>query len=68
MTALDHPLDWHLNLFWAVTIRNASEGVFGEPLRKAGTVLRPWIVPITVICYLIVAIIAQFRLDVLAHL
>ncbi|MEP6842287.1 MAG: vitamin K epoxide reductase family protein [Pseudolysinimonas sp.] len=55
-------------LFWAVTIRNLAEGVYGGGLRRVGTALRPWIIPITVISYLIVAVVAQLRLDVLAHL
>jgi uncharacterized membrane protein len=54
--------------FWYVTIRNLAEGVYGGGARRVGAVLRPWIVPITVVSYLIVAVIAQLRLDVLAHL
>ena len=55
-------------LFWVVTIRNAAEGVFGAPLGRVGAALRPWIIPITVISYLVVAIVAQLRLNLLAHL
>lgn len=55
-------------LFWVVTLRNASEGVFGSALSGAGRALTPWLVPITVACYLIVAILAQVRLDVLRSL
>jgi uncharacterized membrane protein len=55
-------------LFWVVTIRNLAEGVYSEPARRVGAALRPWIIPITVISYLIVAIIAQLQLDVLGHL
>jgi uncharacterized membrane protein len=55
-------------LFWVVTLGNAGAGVFGQRLTGAGKALMPWIVPITVACYLIVAVLAQLRLDVLGNL
>ncbi len=55
-------------LFWAVTIRNAAAGLYGEPLRKVGSALQPWIIPITVASYLVVAVIAQVQLNVLSFL
>jgi len=55
-------------LFWVVTLRNAGAGVFGSRLVRVGHALTPWIVPITVACYLIVAVVAQVRLDVLGAL
>jgi uncharacterized membrane protein len=55
-------------LFWVVTLRNAAEGVFGSGLRKLGDRLMPWVVPITVACYLVVAVLAQLRLDVIRSL
>lgn len=55
-------------LFWTVTIRNAAEGVYGTALTRVGAALRPWIIPITVISYLIVAVVALLQLNVLAHL
>jgi len=55
-------------LFWTVTIRNAGEGIFGAALTRVGAALRSWIIPITVISYLVVAVIAQLQLNVLAHL
>jgi uncharacterized membrane protein len=54
-------------LFWVVTLRNAREGVFGGRLTRAGDALMPWVVPITVACYLVVAVLAQVQLDVLRH-
>jgi uncharacterized membrane protein len=51
-------------LFWVVTLRNAADGIFGDPLRRIGDRLLPWIFPITIACYLIVAVLAQVRLDV----
>jgi uncharacterized membrane protein len=54
-------------LFWVVTLRNAREGVFGKGLRRPGAALMPWIVPITAACYLVIAILAQVRLDVIGH-
>lgn len=55
-------------LFWYVTIRNLADGVYGGGARKLGAALRPWIIPITVISYLVVAVLAQLQLNVLAHL
>ncbi len=52
-------------LFFVVTLRNAREGVFGARLTGAGRALTPWVVPITVMCYLTVALLAQLRLDVI---
>ena len=52
-------------LFWVVTFRNAAEGVFGDRLRHAGDALMPWIVPVTVASYVVVAVLAQLRLDLL---
>jgi uncharacterized membrane protein len=51
-------------LFWVVTLRNAAEGVFGSALERLGRALRPWVVPITVFCYLVVALVAQVQLDI----
>jgi uncharacterized membrane protein len=55
-------------LFWVVTLRNAADGVFGTGLRAVGHRLLPWVVPITVACYLVVAVLAQLRLDVIRSL
>jgi uncharacterized membrane protein len=55
-------------LFWVVTLRNAREGVFGSRLTGLGNTLLPWVVPITVACYLVVAVLAQLRLDVIRTL
>jgi uncharacterized membrane protein len=57
-------------LFLVVTIRNLAEGRFGtdERVKRVGEALTTWIVPITVICYLVIAVLAQLRLDVLGSL
>lgn len=55
-------------LFFVVTLRNLREGVFGDRARPAGRALLPWVVPITVFCYLTVALLAQLRIDVLSDL
>jgi len=52
-------------LFFTVTVRNASAGVFGERLRGAGRAAAPWLIPATVTAYAIVLIVAQLRLDAL---
>ena len=55
-------------LFLVLTLRNAREGVFGERLRPVGRALLPWVVPITVFCYLTVALLAQLQLDLIRAL
>lgn len=55
-------------LFWTVTARNAKEGVFGDGARRAGTLVLPWVAPISVACYLVIAVIAQVRLEVIQSL
>ncbi len=57
-------------LFLVVTFRNLQEGVYGTGagVRRVGHILLTWVIPITVVCYLVIAIIAQVQLDVLHHL
>ncbi|WP_114907829.1 vitamin K epoxide reductase family protein [Ornithinimicrobium murale] len=55
-------------LFLALTLRNAAAGVFGDGLRRAGSYLLTWLVPLILTCYLIIALLAQLRLDVLRYL
>ena len=37
-------------------------------MTRVGSVLTTWLVPITVVCYLVIAVIAQVRLDILSDL
>jgi uncharacterized membrane protein len=55
-------------MFWTLTLRNVREGVFGSRLMPLGERLYSWVPAITVLGYLIIAVIAQLRLDVLATL
>lgn len=55
-------------LFWTVTFRNAAQGVFGERLRTAGRTLQSWLIPIVLVSYAIVVLIAQLQLDIIGHL
>lgn len=57
-------------LFWTVTLRNLTHGVFGLPERARAFFVAAygWVVVITFASYLIVAILAQLRLNVLATL
>lgn len=63
-------LVWSMTIpmFWLLTMRNAREGLFGERMRRLGTSLYSWVPAITIAGYLIIAIVAQLRLDVLATL
>jgi uncharacterized membrane protein len=56
-------------LFYVVTFRNLAEGRFGDSprARRVGAVLMTWVVPITVVSYLIVALLAQFELNILRY-
>lgn len=55
-------------LFWAVTLWNAREGHLGRALRPAGRALYGWVPLITVLNYVLIAVVAQVRLDVLGYL
>ena len=55
-------------MFWTVTLRNASAGVFGARLEPLGERLYGWVPAISVLGYIIIAVVAQLRLDVLATL
>lgn len=54
-------------LFLVVTLRNLRAGVFGlgPGARRLFATLYTWVPAITLACYLVVAIVAQARLDVL---
>ena len=53
-------------MFWGLTLSNAKAGVFGRRFRTLGARLNGWVPAITVAGYLIIAIVAQLRLDVLS--
>lgn len=55
-------------LFWSVTFHNMAAGRFGAGPRRIGRLLGTWVIPITLVCYLTVALLAQLRLDVLSFL
>lgn len=55
-------------LFWIVTARNLAEGAFGGALAGLGRTLSSWAVPLTIVSYAVVALIAQLRLDILQYL
>jgi uncharacterized membrane protein len=55
-------------LFWTLTLANARAGVFGDRMKRLGGALFGWVPVITVAGYLVIAIIAQLRLDVLTEL
>ncbi|PPH37171.1 hypothetical protein C5C53_07555 [Rathayibacter sp. AY1E3] len=56
--------------FWLVTLRNLREGVFPVPagVRRFAGAAYSWVPFITLLCYLLIAVIAQVRLNVLAYL
>ena len=55
-------------LFWAVTLHNASWGRFGEWMARAVGPAYGWVPAITIGSYIVVAVVAQLRLDVLGQL
>lgn len=55
-------------IFLTVTLRNAAAGILGDGPRRAGAYLLTWLVPLTLGSYLIIALLAQLRLDVLRYL
>jgi hypothetical protein len=50
-------------MFWVLTFRNARDGVYGRRLQPVGRALLMWVIPLTVLCYLTVALLAQVQLD-----
>ena len=55
-------------LFWIVTARNLAEGVYGGALAGFGGWLRSWAIPVTIVSYALVALVAQLQLDLLQYL
>ena len=55
-------------MFWSLTLFNAREGRFGSGLVRLGDRLYGWVPVITLAGYLIIAIVAQLRLDLLSML
>jgi uncharacterized membrane protein len=55
-------------MFWTLTLYNARAGALGGGLERVGSRLYSWVPAITVGTYLVIAIVAQLRLDVLATL
>ena len=55
-------------LFWVVTSRNLAQGVYGSAPKRVGSALLRWVIPISVICYVVIALIAQLVLDVIHRL
>jgi uncharacterized membrane protein len=55
-------------LFWIVTARNLAEGVYGSALVGLGAWLRSWAIPVTIVSYALVALVAQLQLDLLQYL
>jgi len=55
-------------MFWTLTLFNARAGTFGAPLVVVGRALYPWVPIIVFASYLVIAITAQVRLDLLSFL
>jgi uncharacterized membrane protein len=57
-------------IFLSVTLYNLSTGNIpnGEASRRLFTTARSWIPLITLVCYIVIAVIAQLQLNVLAHI
>ena len=55
-------------IFWAVTAHVLGEGHYGGAGARIGAGLRGWVIPITLICYGLVVLLAQLELDALFRL
>lgn len=57
-------------LFWALTFRNLREGVFtqNERARSLGAEVYRWVPAVTLASYVVVAVIAQIRLDFISYI
>lgn len=54
--------------FWTVTFHNMKEGRFGAWGRRPGAALLTWSPLVAICCYVLIAVIAQLRLDFLSTL
>jgi uncharacterized membrane protein len=52
-------------LFWSVVAWTFRVGAWGGAPRRVGEVIGTWHVPITLVNYLVIAVAAQLRLDVI---
>lgn len=55
-------------MFWTLTLFNARAGTFGARLVPVGNALYPWVPILVFASYLVIAIVAQVRLDLLSFL
>lgn len=55
-------------MFWTLTTFNARNGVFGTSFVRLGEALYGWVPVLTFASYVIIAIVAQVRLDLLSFL
>jgi uncharacterized membrane protein len=55
-------------MFWGLSLSNAKAGVWGRRLMPLGSRLIIWVPAITVATYLVIATVAQIRLDVVSTL
>ena len=54
--------------FWTVTFYNLKQGAFGQGARRFGAAVYTWAPLVAVLCYVIIGLIAQLRLDFLSTL
>ena len=54
--------------FWVVTLHNLSSGRFGAGVVPIAKRLTGWLPTFVIVSYLVVAVIAQLRLDVINHI
>ena len=54
--------------FWVVTLHNLSNGRFGASVVPIAKRLTGWLPTFVIVSYLVVAVIAQLRLDVINHI
>lgn len=52
-------------LFWSVVAWTLRAGIWGGSPRRVGEVIGTWLVPITLVDYVVIAVAAQLRLDVI---
>jgi uncharacterized membrane protein len=55
-------------MFWTLILFTARAGVFGRRMKRTGAALYGWVPALTIASYLVIAVVAQLRLDVLATL
>lgn len=55
-------------LFWVVTAQLLADGTYGRRATRFGAQLRGWVIPVIIVSYAVVVLLAQLQLDAFSRL